>query len=1060
MNKTNRIFLVTVLFAFLAQISAISQSYDDFYYTLKGKVYLNIVSNKYLVEFPNGVDENLFFQNNIVFDKVKTDIYVVDSDITTIQNVFGQVYFNAVYETLERGYERKILNEIILKFKDDVDETAKNNLISYYGLQETKSTRLYNKYAVNNSLQISKVVFESGIVDYCHPVFIGTPPIPYDGYEPNDPYFDKQFYLHNTGQLINDNHSGTAGADINAPEAWDLTKGNEDIIIAVIDDGLIANHPDIPLSRQLRLPGSNIFWNYDPLNSDPDNPSPIWNDGLNVLENHGNMCTGIVGAEQDNNQGISGIAPECKIMPVKITYYKYNQPESLYGDAITFAHDHGADVISCSWGWEEGECTAEDEITIAIEDALNGGSMVIFAVYDDEKKVNHYENLNANAGFPANANIEGLINVGASDRNDEQANYSPTSIYIDVVAPSGKSNNRIPGESKEVWTTDFLGNDGNNPWPFQNWDPPELGEELPNSGTNYKSYTGRFSGTSAAAPQVSGCIALALSINPALNVHQINGLVKHKADKVGNYNYDWNFLMPGHSKELGYGRLNCYKMVETASQMYSSDVDFYIRDLANDFGIEPNEAEEGEPMWVSPDIWVRNQPDGFEVLEHENPVYSETDPVYVYVRVTNKGETTSYGSDELKLYWAKAAANLSWDGSWNGSGDPVMGDAIGTKNIPILSSGQETIFQFQWMVPDPDDYAGINPDDRWHFCLLSRIVSGSDPMTFAEGTSVYSNTYNNNNIAWKNVTVIDNKADVKNPGAVIAIGNIFRERTTFEIEFKVPQPCVGNSILDEAEVKLTLDDLTYDIWVEGGKQGNNIKELKNKQILITGDPASLTNLTYDVDEWSTLFVGFNFLTDGAVSNKTVFKYLVTERRSSDQMVIGGELFIIKKPGRDLFDADAGEDKTTSKNENVVIDVENIGEDAEYNWYDMQDSLIYSGTSLDVSLDTTTSFRLEVLATTDGFKDYDEVTVNVKQYEITNIAPNPTNGQVTVEFDIEGVSSAYLLITKPFNPNTETIVLDVSQSQVNFDLTGYETGVYGIILICNDQMVDQKLLSVQ
>ncbi|MBL7104485.1 MAG: S8 family serine peptidase [Bacteroidales bacterium] len=1046
MKKSYKIIL-SVMFVLFMQTFAISQSYDDYYYSFDEKVFLNIVNDKYVIEFPNGVDENLFTQNNIEYEKLHTGLYVVFDDITTIQGIFGQSYYiNPVYQTLD-GFELLPTREIILQFKDNVEESTKNYLINFFSLQEVVSTRLYDIFKVNNALQISKEIQLTGKTVYCCPNFYCKVE-KFDGYIPNDEYFGQQFYLHNTGQLTNDGHYGTEDADIDAPEAWEISKGNNNIVVAVIDEGLTDNHFDLPSSRQIRLPGSNFAAPYD--QTDPNDPSPVEN------SNHGNACSGIIAAEQDNNQGISGIAPLCKVMPIRVPFGNY--PSSVYIDAIVFASDNQANIISNSWGYNSDNPNLIPGLVVAIEDAINNGSLVVFAAGNT---ANHNTNNNGFVTFPANSSAEGLITVAASDRDDLQANYSPTSNLIEISAPSHTAyNSQIVGEAFNVWTIDIPDQAGYNPW-HETWTGglPPVGEILPNYGTNNLAYTGRMGGTSAAAPQISGCAALALSANPNLNISQINNLLYSKADKVGGYNYNWSSLFPDHSKELGYGRLNCYKTVYTASQMYTSEVDLYIKDLEYDFGIEPEEAEVGTPMWVSPDIWVRNQPDGFENQEHENPIYSETNPVYVYVRITNKGETASYGSEVLKLYWAKASAALAWDGSFNGSGNPVMGDEISTQNIPILQTGSETILEFQWMVPDPSDYEDINPEP-WHFCLLSRIVASSDPMTFPEGTSVYMNAYNNNNIAWKNVTVVDFKNDTPKQGGVIALGNIFRERTTFEIEFKVPQPCVGNSILDEAEVRLDLDDLTYQIWSAGGKQGQNILELKNKQILITGDPATLENLTYDVDEWSTLFVGFNFLTDGAASNKTEFKYLATERRSSDQMVIGGELFIIKKPGRDLFDADAGEDKTASKNENVSISAETIGEAAEYNWYNMQDSLIYTGNSFNVTLDTTTSFKLEVLATTDGFKDYDEVTVNVKQYEIVNMAPNPTTGQVTVEYDVEGISSAYLLITKPFNPATETIILDVSQTEVTFDLTDYETGIYGIILVCDDQMVDQKLLLVQ
>jgi hypothetical protein len=503
--KKNRV-LFSVLLACIAQISVISQSYDDFYYTKKGKIYLKIISNKYMVEFPNGVDENLFLQNNINYQKIGGQVYYVTSNLTTIQNVFGQSYFiNPVYETVEGGYVRKILNEIILRYKAGVDETAKNNLVSFYNLQEIKATQLYNRYKVNNSLQISKAIYETGLVDYCHPVFVGTPPTPFDGYIPNDTYFNKQFYLNNTGQQINDGHTGTPGADIKADEAWEITKGSEDIIIAVIDDGLLADHLDIPIGRQLIIQGSNICWNYLPenLNNNPDDPSPVDRGNSNdTWVNHGNACAGIVGAEQDNNEGISGVAPLCKIMPVRIIYWYDLGIEPIYldqacADAITFAAVKGANVISCSWGYPIGTCNAETEIIDAIEDAINNYNCVV--VFATGNSANHYQNDNGYVSFPANSGVAGLITVGASDRYDDQANYSPSSEQIDCVAPSNKATpDDISGESVEVWSIDYNGDDGRNPWPFSGWNPPAYNEILPSN----LSYTGRFGGTSAAAPRL------------------------------------------------------------------------------------------------------------------------------------------------------------------------------------------------------------------------------------------------------------------------------------------------------------------------------------------------------------------------------------------------------------------------------------------------------------------------------------------------------------------------------------------------------------------------------
>jgi hypothetical protein len=138
----------------------------------------------------------------------------------------------------------------------------------------------------------------------------------------------------------------------------------------------------------------------------------------------------------------------------------------------------------------------------------------------------------------------------------------------------------------------------------------------------------------------------------------------------------------------------------------------------------------------------------------------------------------------------------------------------------------------------------------------------------------------------------------------------------------------------------------------------------------------------------------------------------------------------------------------------------IGEDAEYNWYNSADSLIHTGTFFWVTSDTAQKYRLEVIALADGFKDYDEVTVNVKQYEITGIAPNPTTGMVTVNYDATGAASSYRIITKPYDPATDIVTLDPAQTQVTLNLSGNAAGFYGVILICNNQFADHKLILLQ
>ncbi|WP_170830009.1 S8 family serine peptidase [Williamwhitmania taraxaci] len=257
-----------------------------------------------------------------------------------------------------------------------------------------------------------------------------------------------------------------------------------------MDQGLTPNHPDLPNARQVRLNGSNFA------DGDPNNPSPTGND------NHGNACAGIVGATQNNNQGISGIAPNCRIMPIRIfnTGGSGITPQKL-ADAITYAWQNGAHIISNSWGYNSDNPNLHPVIKEAIIAATtkgrNGlGCVVAFSAG------NNFAN-NGFVHFPSNVDVSGVITVGASDRYDVKAFYSPlgnttsnNNQLLDIVAPSHRAySSQIAGETFEAWSIDIPGNDGYNP--VHNNDGgslPIIGSILPNIAVNNFSYTGRLEG--------------------------------------------------------------------------------------------------------------------------------------------------------------------------------------------------------------------------------------------------------------------------------------------------------------------------------------------------------------------------------------------------------------------------------------------------------------------------------------------------------------------------------------------------------------------------------------
>jgi len=327
---------------------------------------------------------------------------------------------------------------------------------------------------------------------------------------PNDEFFPKQWHLHNTGQS-----GGTADADINAPEAWEITTGDPNIIVAVIDNGVDSNHPDLIPNL---VPGYDIFEDDDAPDPDPNN----W---------HGTACAGLVAARGDNEIGVTGVAYTCSLMPIRIQHGDDHLlvTQTMYAKALRWAAVHGADVLSNSWSLKDESPLPILHSAILDVTRLGGlgrngkGCVALFAA----------GNYSGEVRWPAKY-VE-VMAVGATDHNDVPTGYSDYGPELDITAPGG-GGGLSPGK---IWTTDLCGPLGYN----------ELNED-----PNLWDYTEGFSGTSAATPIAAGVAALVLSIEPNLTNEQVQGFVTCSSRDLGD---------PGWDEHHGWGRLDARAALDT-----------------------------------------------------------------------------------------------------------------------------------------------------------------------------------------------------------------------------------------------------------------------------------------------------------------------------------------------------------------------------------------------------------------------------------------------------------------------------------------------------------------
>jgi hypothetical protein len=221
--------------------------------------------------------------------------------------------------------------------------------------------------------------------------------------------------------------------------------------------------------------------------------------------------------------------------------------------------------------------------------------------------------------------------------------------------------------------------------------------------------------------------------------------------------------------------------------------DLWVSDSPDDVGDEPD--NDSMLMFLSDDIWINQRDYGLPfTIPHENPLGGTL--CKVYVRVRNRGCLASPDkSSKVILYWAKASTALAWPAPWDGSvtSPAVMGGIIGERDIIPIPPGSSTIVDFDWQVPDPEDYAGIGAG-RVHFCLLARIISPSG-MTAPEGPDLWENVKKNNNIGWKNITVAERMKKAEWAGEVL-VGAFRKLRVPWPPYPEKVRPSGSNEAID------------------------------------------------------------------------------------------------------------------------------------------------------------------------------------------------------------------------------------------------------------------------
>ncbi len=542
-------FTLLVFLLFFTTSSLFSQNY---YYAPEGKTTLEVSTTKLLVEFQEGMD--FTSQQQILSREARIQPLTADMllpapkialiDLTNIATadevydlindlqLYPEVKYAGHFLVHEDGTLHGVLNQTLIRLRSTKDRNLLEQMIQEYGgtieSQNEFDPLLYHvsvpAQARGNALELANEFAESSVFEYAEPDFLRL----MKRHNTNDPFVNNQWSLNNDGNNTAP-WGGTPGMDMSVFNAWGTTTGSSSISVAIIDEGVDLNHPDLL---------ANMSSGYDATGQGSGGDAS-GNDA------HGTACAGIAAGVGNNGIGVAGVAYNSKIVPIRIAYSNaqgnWVTTTSWIANGMNWAwQTGGADVLSNSWGGGSPSSAINGAISGAITNGRGGlGAPVLFSA----------------------GNGNGAVSYPASNNN---------TIAVIAMSMCGERKSPSSCDGETWWGSDY-GTNGDIAAPGVKIHATDIAGS---AGYSSGDYTATFNGTSSACPNAAGVMALILSANSSLTESQARAILEGNCDKVGGYTY--NSGVPGQpngtwSNDLGYGLVNAHAAVLAAAPSAPDD---------------------------------------------------------------------------------------------------------------------------------------------------------------------------------------------------------------------------------------------------------------------------------------------------------------------------------------------------------------------------------------------------------------------------------------------------------------------------------------------------------
>lgn len=841
----------------------------------------------------------------------------------------------------------------------------------------------------------------------------------YNAFVSNDTHLNKQWYL----------------SAINAFDAWTISCGNANIVVAILDSGVDWLHQDLGRGNDnhdnIHTNSNEDIWIdiNDPQtgNKIDDDKNMLIDDwkGWNYDNNtnntitsnyHGTFVAGIIGAKTNNNLGIAGIVGGNNSIGGRIIPYcvgVQSPISSILDDAIIDAIDKGARIIQLSLTIPFSQ-SVED----AIQYAINNNAIIVCASGNSGA---------TSVGYPSsNSNV---IAVGAIQQNLSRVFFSNYGDNLDIVAPG-----------VDIYSTKL---------------------------ENAYDYS---DGTSFASPQVSGVAALILSVNPNLTGQEVRDIIEKTAQKVRpdlyNYQSDQSHPNGTWNNEMGYGLVDAYAAVKMA-KIPDTPADLLIRDYVGDDGEEPS---------YDPNDWL------YKLLQHnpdiklldidtQQPIHSigmyKKKNCYIAVNIKNIGGKTTEGNGKERLHLFSQSYLITTLPKYV---LPYYERLTPTKGLPIgkLAYNEQKVAAglFNWELPEKklkataerlkEAFPSVN-NPIWGFDILAIADENGSSIIKSTADTVllfYDVARQHNSAAigyWQRRTLWD---EIFNQ--IIRI--LPTANKPFSLSLSQPVDIKRGRIKDFAEVNILLSNSLMAKLITAGNP--NIKVIDQNRVRLLSADAKLEFRPMSNNK-EDYFAGVEvkFFSDLLPQiNSFDFGLSYSEQGKEPEMVH----FTAIRNSSVYFKAQAEASKTqVAGNETVTLTATNIGDEATYTWYNRSGNVIGTGTSITTVPTATDTYTLEVEREDNGYKSYGEVEVVALAGKIVSLSPNPAHSTLTVKYKLpDNAVTASIQITNIQNNISKTYAISTTATEKTISLEGLSVGSYIVKLIADGKTLHSQNLLIK